>query len=122
MEHEGDNQRMRFSVPGRRKYSQRPDPGPIPINYRPGTRIAPPKEVAPPPPTENPVLVTIQIELEPGKKIPVDIRLQDDPAVLAAKFSREHSITSKPIRDAVLELFSSQKSIALRRRKILKCT
>lgn len=105
----------RFSRPERPKYSKRGST-PLPVNYRQDVPIAPPKEVAPPPSAENPIIISINVELRPGQKIPVNIRLLDDTNHLAQKFATDHNITAPPIVDALRQLFSSQKRIAMKKR------
>lgn len=106
---------QRFSRPERPKYSKR-GTAPRPMNYRQDIPIAPPKEVAPPPSAENPVIVSINVELGPGQKIPIKIRLLDDTDRLAQEFAASHNITVPPIVDALRQLFSSQKRIAVKKR------
>ena len=105
----------RFSRPDRPKYSTR-QKGPRPANYRPGQPIIPPTKVAPPSRLENPVIISINVELGPNKKIPVHIHQFDDPQTLAQHFANEHSIRSPNIVAALYQLFSTQKFQAMKRR------
>ena len=105
----------RFSRPDRPKYSTR-QKGPRPANYRPGQPITPPAKVAPPSRLENPVIISINVELGPNKKIPVQIHQFDDPQTLAQHFANEHSIRSPNIVAALYQLFSTQKFQAMKRR------
>ncbi|KAG0172498.1 hypothetical protein DFQ28_007483 [Apophysomyces sp. BC1034] len=108
----------RFSVRGRTKYSSYgTSDSPMPINYRPqeGPRKL---SVAPPPPSENPVLIVINIELSSDKKIPVSIRLLDDAETLTTRFSNEHNITSPSVQKALLNLFKQQKAQNMNKRNV----
>ncbi|KAG2224750.1 hypothetical protein INT45_009065 [Circinella minor] len=105
----------RFSRPDRPKYSTR-QRNPRPVNYRPGQPITPPTKVAPPSRLDNPVIISINVELGPNKKIPVHIHQFDNPQTLAQHFANEHSIQSPNIVAALYQLFSTQKSQAMKRR------
>ncbi|KAI7848472.1 hypothetical protein BDC45DRAFT_574830 [Circinella umbellata] len=105
----------RFSRPDRPKYSAR-QRNPRPVNYRPGQPITPPTKVAPPSRLDNPVIISINVELGPNKKIPVHIHQFDNPQTLAQHFANEHSIQSPNIVAALYQLFSTQKSQAIKRR------
>ncbi|KAI9319908.1 hypothetical protein BX666DRAFT_1917291 [Dichotomocladium elegans] len=107
----------RFSNTSRPKYSNRNRTKPRPVNYYDNIPLAPPKEVAPPPPMDNPIVVTINIELDEGNKIPVDIRLHDDPKQLAYQFGRNHLIDSAEVMDALCNLLQTQKINVLKKRR-----
>ncbi|KAI9493434.1 hypothetical protein BDB00DRAFT_872323 [Zychaea mexicana] len=105
----------RFSRPGRPKYSTR-SKGPTPANYRPDKPLSPPTKVAPPSRADNPVVVSINVELSADNKIPVHLHLYDDPLNVARQFAQAHSIHSPNIIEALNQLFSSQKAQAVRKR------
>ncbi|KAF7727492.1 hypothetical protein EC973_007470 [Apophysomyces ossiformis] len=108
----------RFSVQHRTKYSSYGNSSsPMPINYRP--HDTPRKmSVAPPPPSENPVLMTINIKLNADETIPVSIRLLDSAETLADRFSNEHNITSPNVRKALYNLFKEQKALIMKKRNV----
>lgn len=105
----------RFSNRNRPKYSTK-STKPVPANYRAGAPLVPPSKAADPPKVDNPIVVFINVELEQGTKIPINIRLHDDPSRLAYQFGRDHQIDSPAVIDALRGLFHNQKQIALKKR------
>ncbi|CDH50978.1 predicted protein [Lichtheimia corymbifera JMRC:FSU:9682] len=105
----------RFSNRSRPKYSTKSSK-PVPANYRAGTPLVPPSKAADPPKVDNPIVVSINVELEQGTKIPINIRLHDDPSRLAYQFGRDHQIDSPAVIDALRGLFQNQKQFAMKKR------
>ncbi|KAG2220863.1 hypothetical protein INT45_010925 [Circinella minor] len=67
---------------------------------------------------KNPVVITINIELETGKKIPVSLRMHDDPHVLAQQFSFANNIHDINVTNALKDLFSKQQNYAIQKRNV----
>ncbi|KAI7884905.1 hypothetical protein K492DRAFT_234469 [Lichtheimia hyalospora FSU 10163] len=111
-----DKSASRFSNRNRPKYSTKNSSRPVPANYRAGTPLVPPSKAADPPKVDNPIVVSINVELEQGTKIPINIRLHDDPSRLAYQFGRDHQIDSPAVIDALRGLFQNQKQLAMKKR------
>ena len=67
---------------------------------------------------KNPVVITINIELETGKKIPVALRMYDDPHILAQQFSFANNIHDINVTNALKDLFSKQQNYAIQKRNV----
>ncbi|KAL0088086.1 hypothetical protein F4703DRAFT_1494358 [Phycomyces blakesleeanus] len=67
----------------------------------------------------NPVIITISIELESGIMASVSVRLLDDPAKLSREFGVRHNITDPVVLNALLSLFIRQKETTLQKRNYL---
>ncbi|KAI8384961.1 uncharacterized protein BYT42DRAFT_281357 [Radiomyces spectabilis] len=106
--------RSRFSLTQKPKYSEYVKPSEsLPINYQPEElRKAKKLAVAPPPASENVVVVTINIQLQANTSIALDVRLYDDPKQLALQFSSEHNIKSPNVVNALYNLIKQQKDQA----------
>ena len=111
-----DKSTSRFSNRNRPKYSTKNSSRPVPANYRAGIPLVPPSKAADPPKVDNPIVVSINVELEQGTKIPINIRLHDDPSRLAYQFGRDHQIDSPAVIDALRGLFQNQKQLAMKKR------
>jgi hypothetical protein len=108
----------RFSNPSKQRYSSTiPMNVPKPINYRPQSAQPSPLATAPPPPPENNLLITIKVELSESIKIDVDIYELDKPSKLARDFATNNNIQAEKIIFALTDLFSKQKSIALKKKQ-----
>ncbi|CAO3576892.1 unnamed protein product [Absidia cylindrospora] len=127
----------RFSDPRKSKYSsaaeeqqeqqqqqqQQQQSKRLPQNYyqrngtsRPAFMEAPPR-VAKPPPSHNPVVISIHLELENGSKIPIAIRKLDNPEVLARGFCQSQNIVNPALIHGIIDLFTQQKLTAMQRYK-----
>ncbi|KAF7724150.1 hypothetical protein EC973_001275 [Apophysomyces ossiformis] len=97
--------------------SKPPGLSPIPLNLRAQQREQHSKKTAPPGlPHNNPVVITINIEIESDKTVPVEVREHDDPEVLARSFIQEHEISNPEVTNALLDLFRIQKDLAIQKR------
>ncbi|KAI8067049.1 hypothetical protein BC940DRAFT_301182 [Gongronella butleri] len=113
-----------FADPSRSKYSENDrSKKPYPKNYyqKDGVTkpafVNTPSRVAAPPSANNPVIVSINLELDKHQSIPIGIRKYDDPEVLAIKFTQSHGIRAPGVVQAIIKLFSEQKANAMMRYK-----
>ncbi|KAG1058036.1 hypothetical protein G6F43_000155 [Rhizopus delemar] len=105
-----------FSNPTKKKYSDyRLVSVPKPMNYTRDKDIPIPTQIAPPPPPENAVLITIHVELSDTLKIPVKIRELDEPEQLAKEFAEKNNVNTETVVQALTKLFDSQKTFALKK-------
>lgn len=105
-----------FSNPTKKKYSDyKLVSVPKPMNYTRDKDIPIPTQIAPPPPPENAVLITIHVELSDTLKIPVKIRELDEPEQLAKEFAEKNNVNTETVIQALTKLFDSQKTFALRK-------
>lgn len=108
-------QSSRFSNPSKQRYSDNaPIDLPKPTNYRLDQSIMT-LNTAPPPPPENKILITINVELSDDIKVAVDIRELDEPLQLAKTFGKDNNIQSENIINALTKLFTAQKETAIRK-------
>lgn len=68
--------------------------------------------------SQNPIVIHINIELESGGKVPVPLRLHDDPEMVAREFIAQHGITQPYLIQALMQLFINQKQLALKKRHV----
>ncbi|ORX57587.1 hypothetical protein DM01DRAFT_349422 [Hesseltinella vesiculosa] len=110
-----------FSNPYKAKYSESGPRRPVPKNYyqRGGVTkpafVNTPSQVAPPPASNNPIVLSINLDLDGGRKIPIGIRKLDDPELLAIKFADAHDIRTPNVIQAIAKLFTDQKAAAMQR-------
>ncbi|KAI9030824.1 hypothetical protein CLU79DRAFT_715713 [Phycomyces nitens] len=71
-------------------------------------------------PENNPVIITISIELESGIIASVGVRLLDDPERLSRDFGLRHNITDPFVLNALFGLFTRQKEATMQKRNNLK--
>ncbi|ORZ11936.1 hypothetical protein BCR42DRAFT_440359 [Absidia repens] len=110
----------RFAHRSRERYSTIYRP--LPRNYymqngisRPAFMTAPSKTAAPPP-SHNPIVVSIQLECrENGTKTSIPLRKLDDPVVVARSFCQTHHIVNPAHINDLTRLFTNQKSAATQR-------
>lgn len=108
----------RFSDRSRTRYSENaPTNIPKPVNYRPDQVTPIPVNTAPPPPPENSILITINVELSETHKVSVDIRELADPLELAREFGRNNNIQAENVINALNKLFTTQKDLALKKKQ-----
>ncbi|ORZ11873.1 hypothetical protein BCR42DRAFT_420794 [Absidia repens] len=122
----------RFSDPRKNKYSsttmadqqqeqQQQQSKRLPQNYyqRNGTSrpafMEAPLRVAMPPPSHNPVVISIHLELDTGNKIPIAIRKLDNPEALARQFCQSQNIDNPALINGIIGLFTQQKATAMQR-------
>lgn len=116
-ETEKANGKYQFSNPGKKKYSEfKPASITRPMNYSRDKEIPIPTQVAPAPPPENSVVVTIFVELNDTLKIPVKIRELDEPQQLAKEFAEENNVNTDSVIQALTKLFDTQKTAALKKK------
>ncbi|KAG0172300.1 hypothetical protein DFQ28_008322 [Apophysomyces sp. BC1034] len=104
-------------VDNNRILSKPPGLSPIPLNIRAQQQGHSPLVPVPVEPSNNPVVITINIELESGGKVPVKVCLHDDPEALAREFSMTHNIDAPGITESLSSLFRAQKDLAIQKRE-----
>ncbi|RCI00449.1 hypothetical protein CU097_006863 [Rhizopus azygosporus] len=109
------NGKLRFSKANKKKYSEsKYSDVPKPMNYGRNKEIPIPSDIAPAPPPENTVLVTVNVELSATVSVPVTIKELDEPEKLALEFAEKYNLRSDSVIQALQSLFESQKEIALK--------
>lgn len=109
------NGKLRFSKANKKKYSEsKYSDMPKPMNYGRNKEIPIPSDIAPAPPPENAVLVTVNVELSATVSVPVAIKELDEPEKLAVEFAEKYNLQSDSVIQALQSLFKSQKEIALK--------
>ncbi|KAI9018560.1 hypothetical protein CLU79DRAFT_720754 [Phycomyces nitens] len=110
----------RFSNPNRQKYSRPAGSyAPVPSNYQLRQAPQPPLRVAAPSLADNPIIIKINVGLGSSNSAAVSIRLLDDPIALAERFIETHKITSSSALQLIVNLFTSQKEMAMKERSTL---
>ncbi|CEP17039.1 hypothetical protein [Parasitella parasitica] len=109
------SQSSRFSNPHKQRYSESPIDIPEPVNYRRDGKIVP-LRTAPPPPPENSLVASINVELSDTIKVLQEIRELDDPHQIAVEFGTKNNISSPKVIEALTNLFTTQKELGLKKK------